>query len=136
MREPPLTGLFCDLIWADPIEDELANTYEFLDNEERECSFVFGYEPQRLPPLRRKKPTRKLLDANNLMTIVRAHQVQLEGYKMHRWDGASSFPYVITIFSAPNYCDYYSNKASVLMLDVRRAWFVVCRDAAACRRAT
>ena len=51
------------------------------------------------------------------MTIVRAHQVQIDGYKMHRWDGASSFPYVITIFSAPNYCDYYSNKASVLILE-------------------
>lgn len=36
---------------------------------------------------------------------------------MHRWDGASSFPYVITIFSAPNYWDYYSNKASVLILE-------------------
>lgn len=51
------------------------------------------------------------------MTIVRAHQVQIDGYKMHRWDGSSSFPYVITIFSAPNYCDYYSNKASVLILE-------------------
>lgn len=36
---------------------------------------------------------------------------------MHRWDGESSFPFVITIFSAPNYCDYYSNKASVLLLN-------------------
>lgn len=50
------------------------------------------------------------------MSVVRAHQVQIEGYKMHRWDGDSSFPYVITIFSAPNYCDYYSNKAAVLIL--------------------
>ena len=33
------------------------------------------------------------------------------------WDGPSSFPYVITLFSAPNYCDYYSNKASVLILE-------------------
>mmetsp|Transcript_43198 Transcript_43198/g.50679 ORF Transcript_43198/g.50679 Transcript_43198/m.50679 type:complete len:225 (-) Transcript_43198:43-717(-) len=64
-----------------------------------------------------KNRENKLLDKNNLMTIVRAHQVQIEGYKMHRWDGASSFPYVITIFSAPNYCDYYSNKASVLILE-------------------
>jgi serine/threonine-protein phosphatase 2B catalytic subunit len=64
-----------------------------------------------------KKPAKKLLDNNNLMTIVRAHQVQIDGYKMHRWDGSSSFPYVITIFSAPNYCDYYSNKASVLILE-------------------
>lgn len=36
---------------------------------------------------------------------------------MHRWDGENSFPFVITIFSAPNYCDYYSNKASVLLLN-------------------
>ena len=36
---------------------------------------------------------------------------------MHRWDGPSSFPYVITIFSAPNYCGYYENKASVLIID-------------------
>jgi serine/threonine-protein phosphatase 2B catalytic subunit len=43
--------------------------------------------------------------------------VQVEGYKMHRWDGPQSFPYVITIFSAPNYCGYYENKASVLIID-------------------
>ena len=36
---------------------------------------------------------------------------------MHRWDGPQSFPYVITIFSAPNYCGSYENKASVLIID-------------------
>ena len=36
---------------------------------------------------------------------------------MHRWDGPASFPYVITIFSAPNYCGYYENKAAVLIID-------------------
>jgi serine/threonine-protein phosphatase 2B catalytic subunit len=50
------------------------------------------------------------------MSVLRAHQVQIDGYKMHRWDGEASFPYVITLFSAPNYCDYYSNKAAVLIL--------------------
>lgn len=50
------------------------------------------------------------------MSVIRAHQVQVEGYKMHRWGGDASFPYVITIFSAPNYWDYYSNKAAVLIL--------------------
>lgn len=58
----------------------------------------------------------KLLQKHDLMSVVRAHQVQIDGYKMHRWDGESSFPYVVTIFSAPNYCDYYSNKAAVLIL--------------------
>lgn len=36
---------------------------------------------------------------------------------MHKWDGEQSFPYVITIFSAPNYCGYYDNKAAVLVME-------------------
>jgi serine/threonine-protein phosphatase 2B catalytic subunit len=36
---------------------------------------------------------------------------------MHKWDGPQSFPYVITIFSAPNYCGYYDNKAAVLVME-------------------
>lgn len=36
---------------------------------------------------------------------------------MHKWDGPQSFPYVITIFSAPNYCGYYDNKAAVLIIE-------------------
>ena len=75
-QEVPLEGIFCDLLWSDPLSDELANSKDYVDNEERECSYLFG-----------KKPAKKLLDANNLMTIVRGHQVQIEGYKMHRWDG-------------------------------------------------
>lgn len=35
---------------------------------------------------------------------------------MHKWGSKDSFPYVITIFSAPNYCGSYKNKASVLIL--------------------
>jgi len=35
---------------------------EYIDNEERECSYLFG-----------KKPTKKLLDQNNLMSILRGH---------------------------------------------------------------
>lgn len=104
-KEPPVKGLFCDLLWADPMNDDEANESDFHENKERECSYLFG-----------KKPTKKLLDNHNLMSIVRAHQVQIDGYKMHRWDGESSFPYVITLFSAPNYWDYYSNKAAVLIL--------------------
>tara|TARA_B110000503_G_C6777297_1_gene261838 strand:- start:192 stop:500 length:309 start_codon:yes stop_codon:yes gene_type:complete len=35
---------------------------------------------------------------------------------MHRWGSKDSFPYVITLFSAPNYCGSYHNKAAVLIL--------------------
>ena len=36
---------------------------------------------------------------------------------MHRVNERSGFPTVITIFSAPNYCDAYNNKAAVLQFE-------------------
>lgn len=33
---------------------------------------------------------------------------------MHHWNGKSEFPTVITVFSAPNYCDVYNNKGAIL----------------------
>ena len=105
-QEIPLDGLFCDLMWADPMKDDTAKHGDFVDNPERECSNYFG-----------KKPVKKLLKQNKLMSIFRGHQVQVDGFKMHRWGNKDSFPYVITIFSAPNYCGYYDNKGSILILD-------------------
>jgi len=40
-----LDGLFCDLLWSDPCDDDQAATVDYVDNEERECSFVFGKKP-------------------------------------------------------------------------------------------
>lgn len=75
-QEVPLNGLFCDLLWADPMKDGNAVRGQFLANKERECSYYFG-----------KRPLKKILDKNNLVSIIRGHQVQVEGYKMHKWDG-------------------------------------------------
>lgn len=104
-EEIPLDGVFCDLVWADPMDDDLAMQHEFKENPERECSNYFG-----------KKPVKALLKRNKLLSIFRGHQVQVDGFKMHRWGSKDSFPYVITIFSAPNYCGSYNNKAAVLLL--------------------
>jgi len=38
---------------------------------------------------------------------------------MHRWNGMSNFPSVITVFSAPNYCGTYANHGAILVLKVR-----------------
>ena len=46
--------------------------------------------------------------------MLRAHEAQFDGYKMHKWNGAQEFPVIITIFSAPNYCDVYNNKGAVI----------------------
>ena len=37
---------------------------------------------------------------------------------MHKWAGEEESPTIITIFSAPNYCDFYNNKAAVIKFDV------------------
>jgi serine/threonine-protein phosphatase 2B catalytic subunit len=104
-QEIPLDGIFCDLMWADPMDDEEAVNGDFKENPERDCSNYFG-----------KKPVKQLLRKNRLLSIFRGHQVKQEGFQMHRWGAKDSFPYVITIFSAPNYCGSYKNKASVLIL--------------------
>jgi serine/threonine-protein phosphatase 2B catalytic subunit len=61
-QEVPLEGAFCDLLWSDPMKDEAAIRGTFNKNTERDCSVYFG-----------KKPLKKMLDANNLMSIVRGH---------------------------------------------------------------
>lgn len=38
---------------------------------------------------------------------------------MYYWGGKKNFPTVITIFSAPNYCDFYNNKAAVIKFKVK-----------------
>eukprot|EP01057_Protomagalhaensia_wolfi_P005730 Protomagalhaensia_wolfi_Nauph_80__5729@NODE_68_length_4033_cov_20_317977_g54_i0_p1_GENE_NODE_68_length_4033_cov_20_317977_g54_i0NODE_68_length_4033_cov_20_317977_g54_i0_p1_ORF_typecomplete_len491_score86_20Metallophos/PF00149_28/5_5e37Metallophos_2/PF12850_7/7_2e05_NODE_68_length_4033_cov_20_317977_g54_i05452017 len=106
-QEPPRAGVFCDLLWADPADDEREDHPEmFFPNDVRGCSFFFTYEA-----------AKAFLDNNSLLSIIRAHEAQLEGYKMHRADRATHFPTVITIFSAPNYCDCYNNKGAILKFD-------------------
>ena len=43
---------------------------------------------------------------------------------MHRWPG-SDFPLVITIFSAPNYCDVYNNKGAIIKFEVNFFFFIL-----------
>eukprot|EP00920_Eleutheroschizon_duboscqi_P027913 GHVT01068244.1.p1 GENE.GHVT01068244.1~~GHVT01068244.1.p1 ORF type:complete len:518 (+),score=122.83 GHVT01068244.1:411-1964(+) len=108
-QEPPRAGLFCDLLWADPIDEEKEDHVvqaAFFPNDVRGCSFFFGYEA-----------ASGFLDKNLLLSIIRAHEAQLEGYKMHQTNSKTGFPTVITIFSAPNYCDVYNNKGAVLKFE-------------------
>lgn len=87
-------------------QDVFANSQlTYFPNDVRGCSFFFTH-----------KAAKTFLEANKLISIIRAHEAQLEGYKMHRGRDASKFPSVITIFSAPNYCDCYNNKGAILKL--------------------
>mmetsp|Transcript_29133 Transcript_29133/g.28849 ORF Transcript_29133/g.28849 Transcript_29133/m.28849 type:complete len:412 (+) Transcript_29133:180-1415(+) len=103
-EEPPKDGIFCDLLWADPIDNEngvMPSSY--IQNTTRGCSYLYGADA-----------VNDFLQQNDLIALIRAHEVQADGYKMHRWAGDDDFPLVITVFSAPNYCDFYNNKGAII----------------------
>ena len=77
-------------------------------NDSRGCSYYFGYNI-----------VKKLFDKNSINCIIRAHEAKQEGFEMHRWAGAKMFPPVITLFSAPNYCDFYNNKGAIILIKVQ-----------------
>ena len=107
-REPPTSGPMCDLLWSDPMEEEeeqLCPDALYLFNELRGCSYVFSYAA-----------TLHFLQENNLAGVIRAHEAQDEGYRMFRKVPSSGFPSIICVFSAPNYCDSYENKAAILQI--------------------
>ncbi|SAM09690.1 hypothetical protein [Absidia glauca] len=104
-REPPTHGLMCDLLWADPLEEfgsEKTNEL-YIHNHVRGCSYFYSYHA-----------ACQFLERNNLLSVIRAHEAQDAGYRMYRKSKTTSFPSVMTIFSAPNYLDVYNNKAAVL----------------------
>ncbi|CAD8171570.1 unnamed protein product [Paramecium octaurelia] len=106
-HEPPRSGLFCDILWSDPVDNDQGSLENgWRGNEVRGCSWFFGVDA-----------VHRFLQRNNLISVIRAHEAQLDGYKMHRWKGSSDFPVVITIFSAPNYCDVYKNKGAVIKFE-------------------
>lgn len=106
--EVPLAGPMCDLLWSDPIDREDGHVEEvWRTNKTRGVAYFFGIAA-----------TLPFLQANRLKTVLRAHECVFEGYKHFTW--GQSEPVVSTIFSAPNYTDYYQNLASVLILDKDR----------------
>jgi serine/threonine-protein phosphatase 2B catalytic subunit len=135
-QEIPREGPMCDLLWSDPYEEAAAQPLENPDsaansltnpdsahkpsqhqqqqestqwfgyNDTRQCSYVYGLEA-----------VKQFLKDNKLTSVIRAHEAQLDGYKMQMVNKASGIPRVITIFSAPNYCDVYKNKAACLKFD-------------------
>lgn len=113
--EIPVEGLICDIVWSDPMEDDEAVKKDFTDNSERACSYKYGLEP-----------VKKILDDNDYTLLIRAHQVQVQGYRMHYWETPQVLPSVITLFSAPNYCDVYKNKGAVIKLEVTYHNALIC----------
>ncbi|EGZ21281.1 hypothetical protein PHYSODRAFT_492613 [Phytophthora sojae] len=114
-REIPTTGLLCDLLWADPLThaDEVDTQASWQPNQARGCSYYFNAAAMF-----------EFLANNQLISMLRAHEYEDEGFMFHfnseefrtldtRQD--KSMPPLITVFSAPNYCDSYGNMAGYLV---------------------
>jgi len=91
----PDTGLLCDLLWSDPDKDVVG-----WDENDRGVSYRFG--PDILS---------KFLHKQNMDLICRAHQVVEEGYEFF---GQRR---LVTIFSAPNYCDEFNNAGAMMSVN-------------------
>lgn len=107
-REPPTSGAMCDLLWSDPMDhsDEvLCPDALYLHNDLRGCSYIFSYNA-----------VENFLKENQLLGIIRAHEAQDEGFRFLQTSAVSGFPSVTCVFSAPNYCDTYDNKAAIVVL--------------------
>ena len=126
-REVPTSGALCDLLWSDPswdVENPAPNqavagrnfqyqfgggTYDtvpsFLENEQRGCSYIFNFAS-----------LKHFLTTNKLLCVIRAHEAQDEGFKLYRPHPQTNFPSMLSIFSAPNYCDTYDNKGAIAVI--------------------
>lgn len=93
-KEPPESGVMCEVLWSDP------HPLPGRRPSQRGVGIAFGPDV-----------SKKFLDDNNLDLLVRSHEVKDEGYEMTH-DGR-----VITVFSAPNYCDSMGNKGAFLRFE-------------------
>jgi serine/threonine-protein phosphatase PP1 catalytic subunit len=92
--EVPDTGLLCDLLWSDPDGSIIG-----WSQNERGISYIFG-----------KDILNKFLKSQELDLICRGHQVVEDGYEFFNERK------LVTIFSAPNYCDEFDNSAGIMIV--------------------
>jgi len=104
-QEVPKDGAMCDLLWADPTKDfgSANDTEKWQFNKYRNCSYQYSHDA--VVEFNRR---------NGITSLVRGHEAQQEGYNLYSADFKTKFPDLITIFSAPNYCGFYRNKAAIL----------------------
>lgn len=93
-QEVPHEGPMCDLLWSDPSD---TSGWAF---SKRGAGYEFGQDI-----------SEQFNHANGLKLIARAHQLVMEGYQ---WCHDKN---VVTIFSAPNYCNRCRNRAAVMEID-------------------
>ena len=90
-REVPESGIMCELLWSDP------SSINGRHPSNRGVAITFGPDV-----------VKDFLKNNKLVKLVRSHECKSEGYEI--------LGDVITVFSAPNYCDSMGNMGGILQL--------------------
>ncbi|XP_055348731.1 protein phosphatase 3 catalytic subunit alpha-like [Paramacrobiotus metropolitanus] len=104
-KEVSKAGMMCDILWSDPVPEfgqEVA-PYLYSHNRIRGCSYNYSYYA-----------VEEFLERNNLLGIIRGHEVQSAGFKVYKGKQADSYPVLISLFSAPHYLGKFNTKAAVL----------------------
>ncbi len=99
----PEAGILCDLLWSDPAADNSPFTLNVVPKRwgenDRGVSYVFG-----------EKVVKDFQEKHDLDLIVRGHQVMEDGYEFFAGQK------LVTIFSAPNYCNEFDNDGAMLRI--------------------
>ena len=95
-KELPTEGPLADICWSDP-DDSI----EAWMHSPRGAGFLFGY-----------KPTKMFCFNNGVRSILRAHQLAIDGFVNHYTDNI-----IFTIWSAPNYMYRTENVASIMSIN-------------------
>ena len=98
--EIPDGGVLTDLLWSDPAESSSPFVLNLVPKRwgenDRGISYVFS-----------EKVVQDFLSKHELDLIVRGHQVMEDGYQFFAKQG------LVTIFSAPNYCNEFDNDGAM-----------------------
>ncbi|KAK9467449.1 Metallo-dependent phosphatase-like protein [Lipomyces arxii] len=90
-KQPGQSGLIMEMLWTDPQPEPGRGP------SKRGIGLQFGPDV-----------TKRFCDKNELMAVIRSHEVRMGGYEVEH-DGR-----LVTVFSAPNYCDSQGNKGAVI----------------------
>ena len=90
-KEVPESGIMCELLWSDP------SKINGRHPSNRGVAITFGPDV-----------VKNFLKTNKLQKLIRSHECKSEGYEI--------LGDVITVFSAPNYCDSMGNKGAIIQL--------------------
>ncbi|KAJ1793814.1 Palmitoyl-protein thioesterase 1 [Coemansia sp. RSA 2399] len=92
-HQPHFNKLLCESLWSDP------QPQNGRKPSPRGTAIQYGPDV-----------TKEFCDANGLKMVIRSHQHMEEGYEIAH-DGQ-----MVTVFSAPNYCDSFGNKGAYIRI--------------------